>query len=241
MVTRITELSSAAREIGAGNLIYLSILVQKTKWANSRVSSTTWSTIFAKNCTCKICFQTHRADDQRTQRLDFKTRRRRTPLCCNSLSDIRNFTTVAEKLEPEQIVKLINIYFHLQTEMIEKNGGIVDKFMGDQVMAIFPTQNMLPSAIAAAVAIQRGIREVNRKRKQQGEVILEVGIGINHGPAVLGNMGHKLRMDYTVIGDVVNIAARLCGIAKAGQIIASMEAVKTWTANIQQPACNRLL
>ena len=141
-------------------------------------------------------------------------------------SDVRNFTTIAERLEPEQIVRLINIYFHLQTEIIEKHGGVVDKFMGDQIMAIFPSKNMLESAVAAAVEIQRRLRELNKRRSAAGEVILEVGIGINQGYAVLGNMGSKHRMDYTVIGDVVNIAARLCSIAKAGQIIASLGALK---------------
>ncbi len=142
-------------------------------------------------------------------------------------SDVRNFTMIAERLEPEQIVRLINIYFHLQTEIIEKHGGVVDKFMGDQIMAIFPSQKMLENAVAAAIQIQRSIRELNRKRQAGGEVILEVGIGINHGAAVLGNMGSRHRMDYTVIGDVVNIAARLCSIAKAGQIIASLGALKS--------------
>ena len=227
MVTRITELSSAAREIGAGNLD-ISVnpgskdeVGQLARELNNMVNHFR-EKLHMQKFVSKLTVQMIKERSGSILKLAEGERHSVAIL----FSDIRNFTTVAEKLEPEQIVKLINIYFHLQTEMIEKNGGIVDKFMGDQVMAIFPTQNMLPSAIAAAVAIQRGIREVNRKRKQQGEVILEVGIGINHGPAVLGNMGHKLRMDYTVIGDVVNIAARLCGIAKAGQIIASMEAVK---------------
>lgn len=141
-------------------------------------------------------------------------------------SDIRNFTSIAERLEPEEIVRLINRYFQIQTEAIEENGGIVDKFMGDQIMAIFPAENRLTDAITAAVAIQRKIRSLNEVRCRNGGVVLDVGIGINYGRAVLGNMGSKERMDYTVIGDVVNIASRLCSIAKARQIIASMDAVK---------------
>ncbi|MCA9732501.1 MAG: adenylate/guanylate cyclase domain-containing protein [Deferribacteres bacterium] len=141
-------------------------------------------------------------------------------------SDVRNFTMIAERLEPEQIVKLINVYFQLQTEIIQKYSGVVDKFMGDQIMAIFPTGMMLQSAIEAAVEIQKSIFDLNNKRAANDEVTLDIGIGINHGSAVLGNMGSKDRMDYTVIGDIVNVASRLCSIARAGQIIVEATPLK---------------
>lgn len=133
---------------------------------------------------------------------------------------------IAERLEPEQIVKLINVYFQLQTEIIQKYSGVVDKFMGDQIMAIFPTGMMLQSAIEAAVEIQKSIFDLNNKRAANDEVTLDIGIGINHGSAVLGNMGSKDRMDYTVIGDIVNVASRLCSIARAGQIIVEATPLK---------------
>lgn len=141
-------------------------------------------------------------------------------------SDVRNFSSIAEELAPEEIVKLINIYFDIQTRVIESQGGIVDKFMGDQIMAIFVGRDMADSALLSAVEIQRQIRLLNQERSENGEPKLEIGIGINNGAAVMGRMGSSDRMDYTVIGDVVNVAARLCSAAKAGQIITSFDVAK---------------
>lgn len=141
-------------------------------------------------------------------------------------SDVRNFSSIAEHLEPGETVKLINVYFHLQTRIIESHGGIVDKFMGDQIMAIFQGKSMADNALRAAVEIQQQIRLLNQERDSKGKAILEMGIGINKGSAVMGNMGSSHRMDYTVIGDVVNVAARLCSAAKAGQIVTSYEVAK---------------
>lgn len=134
-------------------------------------------------------------------------------------SDIRNFSTYAELSEPEQIIKMINIYFDVQTQIIEANGGVVDKFMGDQIMALFQGPKSVENAVRAAVEIQRAVRELNKQRDAVGELPLWLGIGINHGAAVMGKTGAKNRMDYTVIGDVVNIANRLCSLARAGQIV----------------------
>ncbi len=142
-------------------------------------------------------------------------------------SDVRNFSSVAERLEPSETVKLINVYFDLQTRIIESHGGVVDKFMGDQIMAVFRGKEMADGALRAAAQIQRQVRLLNQERLAAGKTILEVGIGINSGPAVVGNMGSSDRMDYTVIGDVVNVAARLCAAAKAGQIITSYNVAKT--------------
>ena len=138
-------------------------------------------------------------------------------------SDIRNFSVMTKRLGPEEIVKLINIYLDLQARIIEENDGIVDKFVGDQVMAIFLGPNQVDKAIHTAVEIQRSIRKLNFSREQKGDVTLHVGCGLNFGPAVMGNMGSKNRLDYTVIGDVVNLAAALCAIAKPKQIIAPIE------------------
>jgi len=138
-------------------------------------------------------------------------------------SDVRNFSSIAEKLEPEEIVKLINIYFDLETQVIEKHQGIVDKFMGDQIMGIFQGPNMAYNALRVAVDIQRQLRLLNMERAERRQVTLEMGIGINYGSVVMGHMGSKNRMDYTVIGDAVNVAARLCSQAQAGQIITSLE------------------
>lgn len=90
-------------------------------------------------------------------------------------------------------------------------------------MAIFQGENMADNALRAAVDIQKQLRILNHERKAKGEVALEMGIGINNGSAIMGHMGSTHRMDYTVIGDVVNVAARLCSQAQAGQIITSLE------------------
>ncbi len=141
-------------------------------------------------------------------------------------SDIRSFTTVSEKLEPESLVKLINVYFDLQTKSIEKYFGIVDKFVGDQIMALFLEEEMNDQAIQAAIEIQQNIRKLNVERKKMNKEILQVGIGIYYGPVMIGSMGTKTRMDYTAIGDSVNLGARLCAIAKPGQIIISHRMIR---------------
>ncbi len=140
-------------------------------------------------------------------------------------SDIRSFSAMTERLGAEEIVKLINIYLDLQARIIEENNGIVDKFMGDQVMALFLGSHQADTAIHAAVEIQRSIREMNKRRRAKGEVTLQVGCGLHIGDAILGHMGSQSRLDYTVIGEVVNLAARLCSMAKPGQIIVPGEMI----------------
>jgi adenylate cyclase len=155
---------------------------------------------------------------------DGKSSRASTRHVAVLFTDVRNFSSIAEKLDPEEIVKLINIYFDLQTKIIERYHGIVDKFMGDQIMAVFQgNTTMADNVLRAAVEIQRQVRLLNQERAAAGRVTLEVGIGVNHGAAVMGHMGSSHRMDYTVLGDVVNVASRLCAHAKAGQIITSSE------------------
>ncbi len=141
-------------------------------------------------------------------------------------SDVRSFSSLAEKLDPEEIVKLINIYFEVQTKIIERFHGIVDKFMGDQIMAVFQGKSMADNVLRAAVEIQRHVRLLNQDRAAAGQATLDVGIGVNHGAAVMGHMGSAHRMDYTVLGDVVNVASRLCAHAKVGQIITSSDLIQ---------------
>lgn len=140
-------------------------------------------------------------------------------------SDVRSFSAMTERLGAEETIKLINIYLDLQARIVEENNGIVDKFMGDQVMAIFLGTRQADTAIHAAVEIQRSIRELNLRRRRSGEVILQVGCGLQIGEAILGHMGSQDRLDYTVIGEVVNLGSRLCALAKPGQIIIPGEMV----------------
>lgn len=136
-------------------------------------------------------------------------------------SDVRKFSQIAENYSPEDVVEWINIYLDLQARIIEQNHGIVDKFVGDQVMGVFEGQNNEIHALISAVGMQKAIRELNRRRVREGKVILEVGIGLNNGVAVLGNIGSQDRMDYTVVGSIVNLGNHICNKALPNQIIAT--------------------
>jgi len=138
-------------------------------------------------------------------------------------SDVRNFSEFSQRHEPKFVINLVNIYLDLQAQIIEKHFGFVDKFMGDQVMGIFEGRDKIKNVLKAGVDIQKQIRLLNQKREKVGEEILTVGVGFNIGPAVVGNIGSKDRLDYTVVGDVVNLASRFCDVAKPGQIITSLE------------------
>jgi adenylate cyclase len=220
MVNQIHELSRVAREVGSGNLAVrveprskdeLGQLANEFNHMVTHLREKEQMQKFVSKLTVQM-IQNSSGSKVEPQEGD----RRSTTIF---FSDIRNFSTYAELSEPEQIIKLINIYFDVQTQIIEANGGVVDKFMGDQIMALFQGSKGVENAVRAAVEIQRAVRELNKQRDAAGELPLWVGIGINHGLAVIGKMGSKNRMDYTVIGDVVNIANRLCSLARAGQIV----------------------
>lgn len=136
-------------------------------------------------------------------------------------SDARGFTALSEKMSPEEVVSLMNVYLNLQTTVIHQWGGIVDKFVGDEVMAIFEGRGMEINAVRAAVEIQNFCKVLNAARSASGETVISVGIGLNSGEVVMGNMGSQDHMDYTVIGDSINVAARLCGVAHQGQVLVS--------------------
>lgn len=134
-------------------------------------------------------------------------------------SDVRGFTSLAETLDPEEVVGLLNVYLNLQAEIVYRLGGTVDKFVGDEVMAVFTDRGCELQAARAALEIQRVIKDLNDARAASGTRRMEVGIGLNSGEAVMGNMGSQRQMDYTVIGDVINTAARLCAAAAPGQVL----------------------
>lgn len=140
-------------------------------------------------------------------------------------SDIRGFTAMSETMSPEEIYAQLNEYFEEMCAIIFEYGGYVDKFIGDCVMAVFSAPYQTPddaaNAVRAAVAQQKKIMELAEKWKAQGKREFTVGMGINTGDVVMGNLGASSRMNYTVIGDNVNLAARLYNVAKAGEIIIS--------------------
>src|SRR5215471_2253608 len=145
--------------------------------------------------------------------------------CSVMFADIRNFTPMSEGLEPERVVEILNEYFTRATDVIFDYGGTLDKYIGDAVMAVFGAPiskgNDAANCVNAAIQIQRLLIELNRDAAARKWPELSVGIGINTGIVTAGNIGSLRRIDYTVIGDTVNIASRLASNAAAGQILIS--------------------
>jgi class 3 adenylate cyclase/HAMP domain-containing protein len=133
-------------------------------------------------------------------------------------SDIRSFTTISEGLEPDELVKNLNRYFSGQVDIIMNRSGIVDKYIGDAIMAIWgaPLQHdddALQSVLAGLEMIE-AVQEFNKKQNELGKPEFHIGIGINYGVVTVGNIGSERKMDYTVIGDMVNLASRMEGLTK---------------------------
>jgi adenylate cyclase len=138
-------------------------------------------------------------------------------------SDIRGFTSLSERMSPVEIATLLNAYFTEMVEIVFRYGGTLDKFMGDALMALWgaPITRVddADRAIRAAVAMQQVLGRLNELWHLQGRPALSVGIGINAGEVFAGNIGSERRLEYTVIGDAVNTAARLCSEAGPGEIL----------------------
>lgn len=128
-------------------------------------------------------------------------------------SDLRNFTTVSEKADPEQLVSELNEYFEVMVACVAKEGGVVDKYIGDSIMAVFGAVTPKPDdtlrAVRAALAMEQALAKLNAARERRELPPLRHGIGVHRGVAVAGNIGTMARAQYTVIGDTVNVAARL--------------------------------
>jgi adenylate cyclase len=133
-------------------------------------------------------------------------------------SDIRSFTTISETMEPRALLDFLNEYFSGMVESVMRHHGVVDKFIGDSIMAVFgppvPSPEDPLHAIKAALDMRARLREVNATFKARGLPEIRTGIGLHSGQVVAGNMGHVDRMEYTVIGDAVNLASRLEGLTK---------------------------
>jgi len=151
-------------------------------------------------------------------------------------ADIRGFTAMSENLEPSRVVEILNEYFTRVTDVIFDNGGMLDKYIGDAVMAVFGAPiskgNDAENAVNSAIQIQRLLIELNRDAAARQWPELRVGIGINTGGVVAGNIGSPLRLDYTVVGDAVNTAQRLRANAKGGQILISESTVVKMGKNV---------
>jgi adenylate cyclase len=133
-------------------------------------------------------------------------------------TDIRGFTTMSEDLDPEALVKLLHDFLNPMSNIIIDQGGTIDKYMGDAIMALFGAPLEQPDharqACRAALQMEDTLEELNRQWVKQGRPPLRIGVGVNSGPVAVGNMGSDRLFDYTAIGDNVNLASRLEGLTK---------------------------
>lgn len=140
-------------------------------------------------------------------------------------ADIRGFTAMSERHTPEEMVDTLNAYFEVMVDVLFRHGGTLDKYVGDEIIGLFGAPVAQPDsplrAVRCGLDMLRALDEHNRMRAAQGKVDIQIGIGINTGLVIAGAIGSSQTLQYTVIGDAVNTAARLCGVAQAGEVIVS--------------------
>ncbi len=140
-------------------------------------------------------------------------------------SDIRGFTSMSETMAPNEVVETLNDYFNLMIEIIFKYNGTLDKIIGDALMVIYgapnSTEKDTENAVLTAIEMQEKLIEFNQQRIIHSKLPITIGIGINRGKVISGNIGSRQQMNFTVIGDSVNLASRLCSVAKSDEIIVS--------------------
>ena len=140
-------------------------------------------------------------------------------------TDIRGFTSMSEKMKPESVVSTLNEYFSDMIDIVFKYNGTLDKIIGDELMIVYgapiSSEDDTERAVLTAIEMQNQIEKLNETRKKRKESPIKVGVGINRGLVVSGNIGSRDMMDYTVIGDTVNLGARLCSAAGPDEIFVS--------------------
>ena len=133
-------------------------------------------------------------------------------------SDIRSFTTISEGYMPDELVEVLNKYFEMMVDIIMKHNGVIDKYIGDAIMAFFGAPVKRPDdavqAVMAALEMQNALKSFNEHQRAIGKPPFLTGIGINYGVVTVGNIGSEKKMDYTIIGDMVNLGSRLEGLTK---------------------------
>lgn len=138
-------------------------------------------------------------------------------------ADIRSFTALAEQMEPEEVVSMLNQYFSRMVDIVFRYNGMLDKFVGDQLMAVFghisDEKQGANDAVLAALEMHEAVQELMQIRATQRLLTFKIGIGINTGSAIFAHVGSENRKDYTVIGDAVNTASRLEKFAQGGEIV----------------------
>jgi adenylate cyclase len=140
-------------------------------------------------------------------------------------SDIRGFTAMSESRQPEDVVNTLNEYFEVMVEVLFRHGGTLDKFVGDEIIGLFGAPIPLAEAeyksVCCALDMLKSLKELNRTRAAENQPPLNIGIGINTGGVITGMIGSNNQLQYTAIGDAMNVASRLVSQAKAGEIIIS--------------------
>ena len=167
---------------------------------------------------------------------DFHLTSRRMPISV-VFADIRGFTPLSEDLPPLSVARVLNTYFSRMSEVVFQNGGTLDKFIGDCMMILFNAPFTHPdhevAAVKTAVDMRRELLNILPELKRQGLPEIRMGIGINTGEAVAGSIGTDTRMEYTAVGDVINTASRICGIAKPDQIVVTESVYEKVKDNFQ--------
>ncbi len=145
-------------------------------------------------------------------------------------ADIRGFTSMSENMLAGEVLQMLNEYFEVMVEIVFRHEGTVDKFVGDEIMVIWGApvkhEDDVVRAVRAGLDMQSALAEFNHAREAKGQPLIQIGIGINTGDLVAGYIGSTRTMSYSVIGDVVNTASRICSAAKAKQIIISEDTYK---------------
>jgi len=140
-------------------------------------------------------------------------------------ADIRGFTQLSEQMDAQEVVLVLNEFFTAMTEVVLDAGGTLDKYIGDCVMALFgapvPAPDDIERGVRAAIDMQQKAALMNRDRRARGLREVKIGVGLHAGPAVVGNIGSAQRMQYTAIGDTVNVASRVAAVAAPDQVLVS--------------------
>jgi adenylate cyclase len=142
-------------------------------------------------------------------------------------SDIRGFTAMSDGRPPEEVVNTLNEYFEVMVDVLFQHSGTLDKFVGDEIIGLFgapiPMEDAPLKAVTCALAMMKGLDEFNRTRAAENLDPIRIGIGMNTGKVITGAIGSTRALQYTAIGDAMNMAARLVDLAKPGEIILSAE------------------
>ena len=140
-------------------------------------------------------------------------------------SDIRGFTTMSDGRPPEEVVQTLNEYFEVMVDVLFQFQGTLDKFVGDEIIGLFGAPISIDDgpfkAVACALAMMHGLAEFNRTRASEGLPEIKIGIGINTGKVITGSIGSTRALQYTAIGDAMNVASRLVNVASSGEVIIS--------------------